>query len=660
MGLFFVYIVKSAVCLAVFYLFYRLLLSRETFHHFNRVALLGILLLSFVLPLIEVTVGRQSGMNQAVLTIEQWLLLMTPVHVEAAPTAAQSPGWMHAALLVYLAGVLFFVGRHLYSLIKLGMFLRTGKRTGITPYYSTSAKVTLIVHDRPIAPFSWMRYIVISQRDLNESGREILAHELAHIRYRHTFDLMVADVAIFFQWFNPAAWLLKQELQNIHEYESDENVIKQGIDAQQYQLLLIKKAVGTRLYSMTNSFNHSKLKKRITMMKREKSNQWARAKYLYVLPLAAVAVTAFARPEISALTDEISAVKVTDLTTMTETKTPETSPVAVKDTLKPRFVPVPVQERQGRKAPDELQAGETMPEFPGGMKAMAQYLTDHVRNTDKTGDGRVVVRCIIGTNGAVTGVQVMRSLNQAADAEAIRVVQTMPKWKPATSNTGEPMPAVYTIPVAFGKQDAAAVEMTGGVSVARRMPAPAPPLELVLYERKTGEPVKDQPLILVNGHEMSHELISAIDPSKIAFIAVRKDEKTLEAYGERGKNGVVEIVLRKDDDEEKEEETDKLLVTPTLTVSSSSRGVLKVNKRRVTTASAGEETFNGMILDKAGKPVIGATVIIEGRSSGAVTDKEGKFSIIGQSGDKLQIRYVGMKTVSVAGAKKMIVILDNE
>ena len=121
--------------------------------------------------------------------------------------------------------------------------------------------ITLVVHDRAVAPFSWMKYIVISRKDLEENGREILIHETAHIRNRHSIDLLIADVCIFFQWFNPGAWLLKQELQNIHEYEADETVINEGVNAKEYQLLLIKKAVGTRLYSMANSFNHSKLKK---------------------------------------------------------------------------------------------------------------------------------------------------------------------------------------------------------------------------------------------------------------------------------------------------------------------------------------------------------------------------------------------------------------
>ena len=337
MGIFFVYILKSSVCLVVFYLFYRLLLSRETFHRFNRVALLSILLLSCLLPLVEVTVEEQTEVHQTMMTLEQWLMLADMMNT-ADTTDLQAEEvtvtWIQVALLVYLAGILLFALRNGYSLLKLGGLLKSGRKENLSKYIDGGEKVTLIVHDRDIAPFSWMKCIVISEKDLDENGREILIHELAHIQNRHSWDLLVADICIFFQWFNPASWLLKQELQNIHEYEADETVIEKGVDAKQYQLLLIKKAVGTRLYSMANSFNHSKLKKRITMMLKEKSNPWARLKYLYVLPLAAIAVTAFARPEISGKMDEISAVKVNDFVQIVGTKVPEKKVEVLKDTVK--------------------------------------------------------------------------------------------------------------------------------------------------------------------------------------------------------------------------------------------------------------------------------------------------------------------------------------
>ena len=446
MGLFFAYILKSAICLALFYLFYRLLLSKETFHRFNRVALLGILLLSLLIPLIEVTTTQHTEMAKTMLTLEQ-LLIMANFYQDTAsvttPVEANSNtlSGIQIGLIIYLAGILFFACRNFYSLTRLLLLLRSGKKE---KYYSG---IQVITHNKEIAPFSWMKYIVISRADIEENGREILIHETAHIRNRHSIDLLIADVCIFFQWFNPAAWLLKQELQNIHEYEADETVIKEGVDAKQYQLLLIKKAVGTRLYSMANSFNHSTLKKRITMMLKEKSNPWARLKYLYVLPLAAITVTAFARPEISEKAAEISAVKVNDLTAIVETKVAENIPSAESTVVNPTVIPAPLTVKDTVKTKqkeavivtisskeDALSDMEEMPEFPGGTEALKEYLDKNMKYPaeakEKGIQGRVIVQFVVDEKGKVTSPKIVRSVDPSLDAEALRLIENMPQWTP--------------------------------------------------------------------------------------------------------------------------------------------------------------------------------------------------------------------------------------
>ena len=328
MGTFLVYILKSSVCLALFYLFYRLLLSKETFHRFNRLALLGLLVLSCAVPFMEVTVQEPSEMAQPFLSLEEMVGMM---EVEPAGFLDETPmyfPWKELLLLLYVGGIFFFFVRHLWSLGRMLRLLRTCRKEKM------EEGITLYIHQEKVAPFSWMKMIVLSEDDLKENGKAILTHERAHIHNRHSWDLLLAEVCIFFQWFNPAAWLLKQELQNIHEYEADEWVIENGIDAKTYQLLIIKKAVGARLYSIANSFNHSSLKKRITMMIKKKSNPWARMKYLYVLPLAAVAVAAFARPEVSNKLDEISSVKVNDLTSIVKAEEVKSVEISSDEKLK--------------------------------------------------------------------------------------------------------------------------------------------------------------------------------------------------------------------------------------------------------------------------------------------------------------------------------------
>ena len=313
MGIFLVYIVKSSLCLALFYLFYRLLLSRETFHRFNRIALLGITLFSALLPLIRITVEQPMAVAASVMSAEElWLMQQWNVQAVVSEESRVPFSVSIASAMVYLCGIAFLLLRNLWSLSRLLFLIRHSRKVRL------ESGAWLVIHRQQLAPFSWMKFVVVSQKDLDEGGRDILIHEQAHIAKGHSWDLLWMEICVWLQWFNPAAWLLKQEIQNIHEYEADEEVLRSGVDARQYQMLLIKKAVGARLYSIANSLNHSSLKKRITMMVRKKSNPWARAKYLYVLPLAAVAVAAFARPEISVPLEEISSVKVNDLSAIVE------------------------------------------------------------------------------------------------------------------------------------------------------------------------------------------------------------------------------------------------------------------------------------------------------------------------------------------------------
>ena len=730
MGIFFVYILKSSVCLAAFYLFYRLLLSRETFHRFNRVALLSILLLSCLLPLVEVTVEKQTEVHQTMMTLEQWLMLADMMNTaEAMDLQAEevTVTWIQVALLVYLAGILFFALRNGYSLLKLGGLLKSGRKENLSKYTGDGEKVTLIVHEHDIAPFSWMKYIVISKKDLDENGREILIHELAHIQNRHSWDLLVADICIFFQWFNPASWLLKQELQNIHEYEADETVIEKGVDAKQYQLLLIKKAVGTRLYSMANSFNHSKLKKRITMMLKEKSNPWAKLKYLYMLPVAAIAVTAFARPEISETAEEISAVKVNDLTAIVEAKVTKTIEEAVqvstvlKDTAKPvevKYIPAEVGDKlQGSPV---FEMVEQMPEFPGGgMSAALEYIQKNMQYPESAKEngtqGRVTVQFVVDKAGNVTEPKVLRPVDKELDAEAIRLVKSMPKWKPGMQK-GQAVAVKFTMPVLF--------RLEGGEMKNSQVAVSSKSTDFFIESM-------DAPLYVVDGKEVTSSIMSALNVNKIEAMTVLKNESATELYGEKGKNGVILITLKGSDkkpitlstkssvvsvpgvnavylnnrradwadvdvfvDGEKIELSGKALdevVSPNEIESinveknaeDANRGKIyittKKSKGKYTTVTSegkeniyftvkdgekasvkGEMRVEGVVQDKDGEPVIGAAVLIEGTNRGTVTDVDGRFIMSASKGDKLKVSYVGMKSAKVKAEPKVTITLKDE
>ena len=676
MGTFLVYILKSAACLAVFYLFYKLLMSRDTFHRFNRFALLGLLVLSSVLPLVEVSVNRPAPVHETMLTLEQ-LLLLADVQTEgeavAQPTTAL---WVRVALLVYLAGMVFFAVRNLWSLGRLAVLLRHGRLERLADWLpGRTENVRLVVHDHDIAPFSWMRYIVLSRKDLEENGREILIHELAHIRNRHSWDLLLADICIFVQWFNPAAWLLKQELQTLHEYEADDTVLREGVDAKKYQMLLIKKAVGTRLYSMANSFNHSSLKKRITMMLKEKSNPWARVKYLYVLPLAALAVSAFARPEVSAVADELSSAKVNDLVASMKTNQVETASVAVKDTL----------------TPDEsvFEVVEQMPEFPdGGMAGLMEYFKKNLRYPEeakKAGtQGRVVVQFLINKNGAISDASVLRSVDRLLDAEAVRLVRSMPKWKPGMQK-GKAVTVKYTVPVLFKLEDV--------VSEA------SDKKNDVIIVKGTHTDYADM-LIVIDGQEVTPEILRALNPDRIQSVSILKEPVDVAKYTtDKSKKAVMQVTLKKEDpkplagavstirvsdnalkaqvvvdDKLVDEATFKSLspdqfesvtvLKPEEAVAiygeAGKNGVIVVRTKAAASAKDGELKVSGRVVDPQGEPVIGAYITIEGTTRGSVSDVDGKFTLTAPNGAMLKVGYVGMKEARLKASPILVVKLEKE
>lgn len=301
MGLFFIYSLKVAFCLIAFYLVFKLLLSKETFHTFNRWVLLLVMVVSILLPWLKVTTAEPTAIAEGMISLESIIASAEVVNDDTQEGLSA----IQLLFIIYIIGIAVFFLRELVSIVRLFRLIRRGtpltaEQTGVSQH-----GVRVVVMKNEIAPFSWFRHVVLSEKDFRENPREILTHELAHIRLGHSWDVAVCNLLIIFQWWNPAAWLLKRELQNVHEFEADEAVINRGVDAKQYQLLLIRKSVGERLFSMANNLNHQSLKKRITMMTTKKSSPWQKAKVLVALPMAALAVVAFANPDVERVAEQV-------------------------------------------------------------------------------------------------------------------------------------------------------------------------------------------------------------------------------------------------------------------------------------------------------------------------------------------------------------------
>ena len=320
MGAFLFYLFKSTLCLVVLYLLFRLCFRGDTLFRTNRFLLLGGTAGCLLLPLVQVDVQQDSLWQRPVAAVEA---VLTEPFVEE--TSASGPlsetetvlkvsdgiggeamtlrsetsfGWVHLLAALYAAGAVLTQVSFLLSHRRMRQLLRR------CPVRECGG-CRLVIGPRGQQSFSWGRTVVLSQEDYEQNRETVLLHERMHLHYCHTADLLWMELLIVLHWFNPAAWLLMRELREVHEFEADRGVLSHGIDATQYQLLLVKKSVGTRLYSMASGFGHSKLKQRINMMLKKRTNRLARLKLLLLVPVVSGTLYVFARPEVKNAVEQV-------------------------------------------------------------------------------------------------------------------------------------------------------------------------------------------------------------------------------------------------------------------------------------------------------------------------------------------------------------------
>lgn len=536
--MFFIYSIKVAICLAAFYLFYKLLLSRDTFHAFNRATLLLLMLLSLVLPFVSLSIDEPTVVNNGMVQVEQ--LLVAGVTGENTQPAGLT--LVQVLFMVYMVGVVVSVGREIVSLA--GLYKLISGRDHVT----IDNGIRIIVIDGDMAPFSWFNNIVISRSDYESGRQEILIHEMAHISHHHSLDILLCNVLLIFQWFNPAVWLLRRELRNIHEYEADEAVLASGANAAEYQLLLIRKAVGERLFSMANNLNHNSLKKRITMMLTKRSNPWNRVKVLLTVPVAAVAVVAFATPKAESLSREIehesdaivsSVVKSTSdkAALVAQGKTSGEETVNAMGRADNTLIDNDIQ-RMTSMDDDVYEVVEKMPEFPGGIAELMKYLSSNIKypvEAHKAGiQGRVVVSFVVNKDGTVKDAKIVRSVDKSIDAEALRVISAMPKWQPGYQD-GKAVSVRYTVPVTFRLTgESRKIQSTGAGNDNTNV-------KISSGNNNVNISFKDTRYYVINGVHVDAAEVKKISADKIKEIVVLKGEKAIEKFGEQARDGAIVV-----------------------------------------------------------------------------------------------------------------------
>lgn len=306
---FITYMIKTGIGLAFFYLLFKLLLSRDGRHAYKRLVLLLSVGAAFTIPLLANMIPA-SEMNSTPLVkvrelielplVETGIKDSTPLETTGKISHTHQINWY---VLIYKLVLILLFLRFLLSYINIFKWL---KQANIQAYKNL---LLAIVQDN-IQAFSFWKYIVLSKQDYQNNKTPILLHEEAHLRLHHSYDVILMELVCFLQWFNPFACLLKKELKLVHEFQADQAVLKSGIDATQYQLLILEKAVGKRRFASANHFKQGSISKRIKMMKKKQFLRWSVAKTLLFLPAGFLLLQAFANPKVSEKVNTLPALMV--------------------------------------------------------------------------------------------------------------------------------------------------------------------------------------------------------------------------------------------------------------------------------------------------------------------------------------------------------------
>ena len=423
------YLITSGLLLSVFYAFFMLFMRKTTFFTFNRFALLAGSLLCLALPLVHWDFSG-TVVADAIPTLT---LPEAVVSAEGGTPGAADKGisWLEAVSEIYLLGALTVLIMNILSIIQTYRVIASGEHIRKDGF-----KVTIV--DAPVASFSFLGHIVISREDFT-ANPVILTHEMTHVRNHHSIDVLLFSIITVLHWYNPLVWLARAELKMLHEYEADDSVINKGVNAADYQLLLVRKAVGEHRFRLANGFNHTKLSNRITMMMSKKTNGWIRLAYVACVPLLAcmLCFCTSNKPasETTELTEDALDTEQQDINEVAVIGFNSDSATAEDDE------PVP------------FQLAEVKPMFQGGdANNFAKWVNAHMVYPQDAKDagkqGRVILQFTVNKVGKMENIRVLRGCYQSLDEEALRVVKSSPEWKPGMME-GKAVSVTYTFPIVF-------------------------------------------------------------------------------------------------------------------------------------------------------------------------------------------------------------------
>ncbi|MDD3078565.1 MAG: TonB family protein [Paludibacter sp.] len=522
-----IYFIKVNIAIALFYLFYRLFFASDTLWRTRRIYLLVSIAVSFLYPMLHITAWLEKQPQMQ--TVLHNYVQLQEVVITPETHAIDYSFWLYSAYWIIAAVFMIRFGMQLFSILKIRLQSQPGVLNGVN--------VRILQGEQ--APFSFFGIVFINPALHSEfEQKQILTHELTHVRQRHSIDVIVAELLTVVCWINPVSWLLKREIRQNLEFLADDKVIASGVDSRSYQYHLLQLSYQVPRVKIINQFNISPLKKRITMMNQKKSSKSTALKYLLIAPLTlSLVVVSNAETIVSKAKNMLQESKPT--TENVSRVTTQKQDVKASDAKELTVVGYGVSEQQAPKENSQkavatskdddpvFQVVENMPKFPGGDQALFKFLAENVRYPvtaqEKGIQGRVICSFIINKDGSVSDVEVVRSVDSFLDAEAMRVIKTMPEWEPGTQR-GKTVRVKYNLPINF--------KLDGG--------------------KDTKNPWGDKPIVLLDGMHMppnfDYNIIKTESIEKIEVLKPDTEEKKadlISKYGKYAGNGVILITTKK-------------------------------------------------------------------------------------------------------------------
>jgi len=428
------YLLESGISLGLFYLLYWLLLRKQTFFGLNRLILLGTALLSLVIPLFHFSLPASPQEGSILYVVELLTWEVTETGLEGVSQPAGNILVSHLLPAVYLSGVIFFFLRFLVQVFHIVSLIRSGRKL-------QTDHAVVILTSKDIPAFSFFRWIVVNEK-MWEKGNisGMLTHEKEHIRRRHSFDILFLELLTMIHWFNPFAWLYRISVKQVHEYQADREVIRQGANTLHYQNLILQQIFGQQFFRFVNHFNQFHLKKRFTMMTDNRKRKTAAWRSLALIPAAAVLIALLgfnSKPGGMAWNQSSVADTIIQITAENTPQTEGNIPSDQEEEIVFVVEDMPVF----------VYKGDT------SQNAFRHYIAENLvypEEAHKQGiEGKVYVQFIVEKDGKMSNADIIRGAHELLDMEALRVIKECQQvWIPGRQR-GKAVRVAFTFPIVF-------------------------------------------------------------------------------------------------------------------------------------------------------------------------------------------------------------------